>query len=69
VGRAAEVLAEEGRALLRNPPGSSRKISSICGAAWARGSVRRSPAMWVPLSWMTGLQAERRTVAPVTGRG
>ncbi len=33
----------------------------------ARGSVRRSPATRVPLSWLTGSQAERRTLSPAMG--
>ena len=66
-GRPRSWLSSARRSRLRNPRGCSRKISRMCSSAWVRGSVRRSPAMRAPLSWMTGSQAERSTLAPVMG--
>ena len=55
------------RSLLRKPFGCSRNTSRTCSSAWARGSVKRRPAVRVPSSWMTGSQVACRTSAPVMG--
>ena len=50
-----------------NPAGCSRNWHRVASRAWARGSLRRSPATRVPVSVVTGWQVAVIAVAPSVG--